>query len=159
MEPPLEPACHGPGEGQVIRIGGDVLLVKALTAITDGVTVLETVARPGEPAPLDHVHRSYDEVFYVVEGQFRFRLGDRRVRAHAGSVVTVPRGSAHTFENCGSSPGRVLIIAAPGRAAQMLEDIGVMLAATRPLPPDALATLYQRHDTVLVPPLGDDEAT
>lgn len=153
MEPSLEPEWHARGEGRPIRIGTDVLLVKALTGLGEGLAVLETSAGPGEPAPLDHVHRSYDEVFYVAEGEFEFRVGDGRVRVGAGGVVTVPRGTAHTFKNCGNSVGRVLIITAPGRAAEMLEDIGALVATPGPLPPDALAHLYQDHDTVLVPPL------
>ena len=159
MEPTTQPELLATGDGRPIRIGGDVLLVKALTGITDGVAVLETVAKPGEPAPLDHVHHSYDEVFYVVEGEFEFRVGERRVHAPAGSVVTAPRGSPHTFKNCGEGDGRVLIVGAPGRAALMLEEIGAMVAGVGPLPPDGLAGVYNRHDTTLVPPLAaeDDE--
>ena len=159
MEPTRQPELLASGEGRPIRIGGDVLLVKALTGTTDGVTVLETVAKPGEPAPLDHVHHSYDEVFYVIEGEFEFRVGGRRVRAPAGSVVTAPRGSPHTFKNCGDGHGRVLIVGAPGRAAIMLEEIGAMVAGVGPLPEDGLAGVYSRHDTMLVLPLaaGEDE--
>lgn len=153
----LEPECHAREEGRLLRIGGDVLLVKAMTGIGDGVAVLEASAGPGEPAPLDHVHGSYDEVFYVIEGEFLFRVGDRHVRADTGSVVTVPRGSPHTFRNCGSSGGRVLIIAAPGRAAQMLEDIGAIVALPSPLPSDWLTNVYRAHDTFLVPSLPESE--
>ncbi len=159
MEPELGAQVRSAEEGRPIRIGGDVLLVKALTGLADGLAVLETVAAPGEPAPLDHVHRSYDEAFYIIDGEFEFRVGDRVVRAGPGAVVSVPRGSAHTFKNCGDANGRVLILAAPGRAAQMLEDIGAMVGSPGPLPPDALARVYVRHDSVLVPPLSPDAAT
>ena len=155
MEPTTRPELLTPVDGRPIRIGRDVLLVKALTGVADGLTVLETVAKPGEPAPLDHVHHSYDEVFYVVEGEFEFRVGDERVRARKGSVVTAPRGSPHTFKNCGDHDGRVLIVGAPGRAALMLEDIGAMVAGTGPVPADGLAGVYGRHDTTLVPPLDE----
>lgn len=76
MEPTTQPELLTPEVGRSIRIGLDVLLVKALTGIADGVPVLETVAKPGEPAPLDHVHHSHDGVFYVAEGEFEFRVGD-----------------------------------------------------------------------------------
>lgn len=157
MEPTREPELVGSAAGRAIRIGGDVLLVKALTGIGDGVTVLETVAKPGEPAPLDHVHRSYDEVFYVLDGEFEFRIDERQVRAGAGSVVTAPRGVAHTFRNCGESNGRVLIIAAPGRAALMLEDIGAMVAGAADAPATDLPGVYAHHDTTLIPPLAGDQ--
>ena len=153
MEPSHEPEVLGPDTGRPIRIAGDTLWVKAMTGTTDGVAVLETVAAPGEPAPLDHVHQSYDEVFFVIEGEFEFRVGDELRRAREGDVVTAPRGSAHTFRNVGDNDGRVLIVAAPGRAAQMLEDIGTMIAADGPIPSDGLRRVYDDHDTILVPPL------
>lgn len=98
-------------------------------------------------------------MFYVVEGEFDFRIGNRRVHAHAGSVVTAPRGTPHTFKNCSDGDGRVLIVGAPGRAALMLEEIGAMVAGAGPSPQDGLAGVYNRHDTTLVPPLAaeDDE--
>lgn len=153
MEPVHDPQMFEADKGRPVRIGGDVLYVKALTGTADGVAVLESVAAPGGPAPLDHVHRSYDEIFYVVEGAFQFRVGDRFVHAGPGSVVSAPRGTAHTFKNVGDRDGRVLIIAAPGRAVQMLEDIGNLVATPGDLPPDGLARVYDNHDTVLVPPL------
>lgn len=155
----MEPELIVSVEGRAIRIGGDVLLVKALTGIGDGVTVVETVAKPGEPAPLDHVHGSYDEVFYILDGEFEFRINQRRVRAGAGSVVTAPRGAAHTFKNCGESDGRILIVAAPGRAALMLEDIGAMFAGAPEAPATDLDGVYALHDTTLVPPLARDHDT
>ena len=49
MEPELGAQVRSAEEGRPIRIGGDVLLVKALTGLEDGLAVLETVAAPGEP--------------------------------------------------------------------------------------------------------------
>ncbi len=111
-----------------------------------------------DPATYDYLFEN-DEAFYVVEGDFEFRVGDRVVRVGPGAVVSVPRGNAHTFKNCGDADGRVLILATPGRAAQMLEDIGAMVASPGPLPTDALARVYDSHDTVLVPPLSSDAST
>jgi len=149
----LDPQVHAPDEGRSIRIGGDLLLVKAMTGVEDGVVVLETVAAPGEPAPLDHVHNSYDEVFYIIEGEFEFRLDGRIEKAGPGAVVTAPRGTAHTFKNCGDADGRILIVGAPGRVAQMLEDLGAMVADPDPRPDDGLTRVYAEHDSAPVAPL------
>ena len=49
MEPTRQPELLAPGEGRPIRIGGDVLLVKALTGLADGLTgaaSLEPEQRP-----------------------------------------------------------------------------------------------------------------
>ena len=45
-----------------------------------------------------------DEFFYVVKGEFKVKLGDRIMSAPAQSVMFVPRGTAHTFQNVGTSP-------------------------------------------------------
>ncbi len=63
LKPELIAGGRAAEEGRPIRIGGDVLLVKALTGLDGGIAVLETVAPAGAPAPLDHIHRSYDEAF------------------------------------------------------------------------------------------------
>ena len=63
----------------------------------------QTIApRSGPPA---HVHRTEDEFFYVVSGNFNFKLGDKIVSAPAHSFVFVPRGTEHTFQNVGTEPG------------------------------------------------------
>ncbi len=58
--------------------------------------------KSGPPA---HIHRTEDEFFYVVSGSFNFKLGDRIASAPAGSIVFIPRGTVHTFENTGTEPG------------------------------------------------------
>jgi uncharacterized cupin superfamily protein len=148
----------GPNEGRVLRIGPTETLIKALTGVDDGLGVLESTPGPGHPAPRDHVHRTYDEVFYVLEGRFEFRLGAQVVRAEAGSTVVVPRGTAHTYKNCGERAGRILIIVSPGAGAQMLEDIARVFAASDG-PPDRqkVDEVFAKHDTELVPALGPAE--
>jgi mannose-6-phosphate isomerase-like protein (cupin superfamily) len=70
---------------------------------------------PEKIAPL-HRHRSEDEAWYVLEGALRFQYGAREFDAGAGSGVLLPRGTAHTFWNPGSSPARYLLIMGPKTA-------------------------------------------
>lgn len=64
---------------------------------TDGRYALkEFIVRPGaEPPPHTHTHE--DEAFYVLEGQFRFSVGDQEIDAGPGSFVFLPRGLTHGF--------------------------------------------------------------
>lgn len=71
---------------------------------------------PGEPAPPLHTHPHTDEAFYVAEGSATFLLGDREHPATVGSLVFVPRGTAHTVWNSGEGPVRGLILISPGDA-------------------------------------------
>lgn len=62
----------------------------------DGVSVLEHRASRGDSPPL-HIHHDEDEVFHVLEGEVRFRVGDREQRVTAGNIVLAPKGIPHTY--------------------------------------------------------------
>ena len=72
--------------------------------------VIDSQARSG---PALHKH-PYSETFVVLEGTALFQIGEDEVRASGGSVVVVPPGVPHRFENVG--PGRLLQIDIHGRA-------------------------------------------
>jgi mannose-6-phosphate isomerase-like protein (cupin superfamily) len=50
------------------------------------------------------------------------KLGDRIVNAPAGSIVFVPRGTVHTFQNVGTEPGVLLVGVTPGGLEKMFEE-------------------------------------
>ena len=60
--------------------------------------------------------------FYVVKGEFKLKLGDRIVSAPAESVMFVPRGTPHTFQNVGTEPGVILVGVTPGGFEKMFEE-------------------------------------
>ena len=59
-------------------------------------SLLEQVLPQGPAAP-PHVHEGMDEVFYLLDGEATFLLGDRVERAGTGSFVFIPRGTVHGF--------------------------------------------------------------
>src|SRR2546421_5711027 len=100
----------GPGVGEHVRspIGGDMTFI-ARGGQTNGALVVADVAvPPGEGPPL-HVHSREDETIYVLEGDLRVKLGDELSTTPPGSFVFIPRGMAHTFQNVGEQPGRILV--------------------------------------------------
>jgi quercetin 2,3-dioxygenase len=60
-----------------------------------------------------HQH-DLDETFYVTEGEFIFQLGDKKVKAVAGSTIFIPRMLPHTF----------LVTSEIGRTLFMLNPAG-----------------------------------
>jgi mannose-6-phosphate isomerase-like protein (cupin superfamily) len=153
---PTRPIVLGPGEGRVIP-GPEGLVVKATAADTQGaVGVLEATSAPGFGPPR-HVHRSCDELFYVLGGELEILVGDERVRATAGSFVLVPRGTVHAPKVVGPEPGRVLVVFAPGGAESTFDELAA-LAAEIGGPPDPdderLRAIVAKYDSELVgPPL------
>jgi quercetin dioxygenase-like cupin family protein len=93
-------------------VGGAITFVLR-GAETGGIlTALQTIAAPGEGPPY-HTHANEDECLVVLDGTMRFRLRDAVEHAPAGSLVYVPRGEPHTWQNVGDSPARMLVLFTP----------------------------------------------
>jgi quercetin dioxygenase-like cupin family protein len=92
---------------------GGELTFKARGDQTGGsLTAFESSAAPGEGPPV-HRHAREDEVIYVLEGQLRFKLDEKVLDAPAGSLVYIPRGTAHVWQNSGDDPARFLVFFTP----------------------------------------------
>ncbi len=103
-----------PGGGVTIQgpVGGP-LTFKARGEATGGrLTAFENVIAVGEGPPL-HRHADEDESWYVIEGELRFRFGDRLRSAPAGTFVFVPRGVPHCFQSVGAGAARILVVFTP----------------------------------------------
>jgi mannose-6-phosphate isomerase-like protein (cupin superfamily) len=115
-QPSEEPAPFtlGPGDGRRFALptrGRGT--VKLSTAGSGGaLSAFELVMEPGE-GPGVHVHGRDHELWYVIEGEFRFLLGDALVHQPAGGLAFGPRGTPHTFQNIGAGTGRLLVITSP----------------------------------------------
>jgi mannose-6-phosphate isomerase-like protein (cupin superfamily) len=69
----------------------------------------------GERGAKPHVHHEHSDGFYVLEGEITVRLGPalETVLAPAGTLVLIPPGVAHGFDNDGSGEARFLNVHAP----------------------------------------------
>jgi quercetin dioxygenase-like cupin family protein len=109
-----EPIVRRLGDVAPIRnaVGGDIVFALRGEETNGGLTALESTVPPGEGPPL-HTHAHEDECLIVLEGTFQFRLRDDVEAAPAGSLVFVPRGVPHTWQNAGTTPGRMLVLFTP----------------------------------------------
>lgn len=129
LDPELRAVHLAPGEGATVRnpVGGP-LTFKLRGAETNGtLAAFESIAAPGEGPPL-HVHANEEEVWYALEGTFRFKLEGEVRPAPAGSFVFIPRGVVHTWQNIGDSPGRLLAIVTPAGFETFFERFGELPA-------------------------------
>ena len=120
----------GPGEGRTIP-GTDAMTLKATGGQTGGsIGVLEATSSPGYGTPRD-IHRGHDELFYVLEGEFLFLVGERQVSGSPGTFVFVPRGTVHAAKVVGTEPGKVLIAYVPGGLECSFEPFARLRAGQR----------------------------
>ena len=127
---------------------GDITEVLISSHQTAGaVGLFRQFIEPGS-GPALHLHRTADEFFIIESGTFTFRIGERTQHIPPGSVLFVPRGTAHAFRNTGPEPGVLLVGFVPGGPEQMLvERVGVDAATSQ--------DLMERYGTEIVgPPLA-----
>ena len=126
----------GPGEGKAAYVLGDRYTFKASAKETGGAyAVWEFTAPAAAAGPPRHIHEREDEAFYILEGELIFEIGERTVRASAGTFAFAPRGVAHKFSNPGAVPAKALVIASPGGFEKALEEMA-QVAPRGDQPPD-----------------------
>jgi mannose-6-phosphate isomerase-like protein (cupin superfamily) len=97
--------------GERLRFGEVEIVVKASADTTSGTF---TIFEENEPVdtPL-HVHQNEDELFYVLEGEHVFQVGDQEFHAGPGGVVFAPRGVPHAQRRVTPRTGRILALTSP----------------------------------------------
>jgi quercetin dioxygenase-like cupin family protein len=117
-----------PGEGVAQPfMPGEVFTWKTTGAATGGAMDFgELALEPGVRVP-EHVHRGNDEAYYILDGTYRFKVGDDVADASAGTFIFIPRGTPHAWANIGANPGRVAVIFTPAGMAGYFEELQPLL--------------------------------
>ena len=111
----------GPGEGKTIPVLGHKVTHKVIGADTDGAYSLLEIELDGDGPP-QHIHKTEDEAFYVLEGEVNVLVGERTIRATAGSFLLVPRGTVHTWSRVGQEAAKLLAIFSPAGFEQFFDE-------------------------------------
>ena len=110
-------------------LSGEQIVIRRTSAQTDGAVLdWELTLAPGGKVPSSHAHPGEEEVFTILEGTMRFRIGWRRRTATGGDVVRIPAGTVHHFANAGRGPARVAVESRPALAMEELLETAAALA-------------------------------
>lgn len=140
-----------PSAGASHSVGADSFRILGGNAETgDGFAAIEYTGVPGVPGPPLHVHHTFDEAWYVLEGEVEFTLPEGSRTGVKGSFVLIPRGVPHTFQVRGSSAARWLGLFSPGRHVQLLVDLGPAIPTDGPPDLERVASVFAAHDTEIV---------
>jgi quercetin dioxygenase-like cupin family protein len=147
------------GEGRIhghITLKGineNVLDVKISGTDTDGGYALfeQTSLSPKRGTPL-HVHPLQDETFYVVEGTYKFKVGDELFDLETGDSIFLPKNVPHAWTQM-SGKGKMVVLFQP---AGKMEAFFVALAAFTTAPTkEQMAKLFEDNEMKIVgPPLN-----
>ncbi len=126
-DPSISSPVHvGPAEGRAVRMPGAQLITRKVSSAQTGgaYSLLEVAVGPGGGEG-PHVQHREDECFYVLEGRFGFVVEGAGIEASPGSLIYVPKGNLHAFENTGETTGRMLMSQTPGGVyGGLVEEIG-----------------------------------
>jgi mannose-6-phosphate isomerase-like protein (cupin superfamily) len=103
---------------------GDIFYCKVSTKDTDGdmYTFESTRVKNGGP-PL-HYHFEQDEWWYILEGEFLFKVGEESFTAKAGDSAFGPRNVPHAFSKINDGNARMLIVFQPaGRMEEYFKAV------------------------------------
>ncbi len=155
MSDTVKPIAEHSGEGHVLQFSPSEQLVWKATAATTGGVMdqFELIAEPDHFGAPEHVHHAVDEFFYVLEGAFRFKVGDEQVIAEAGSFLFVPRETHHTWRNVAKETSRMLLTYIPGGMEPFFEEVSPYMFAD-PVDLVSIEKINQNYYTDIVgPPL------
>ena len=113
--------------GERLSFAGADFLVKASAETTAGAfAIIEEVD------PLDtplHVHANEDELFYVIEGEHVFRVGEDEFPAGPGAVVFAPRQVPHAHRRVVPRTGRFLTMVSPAGFERFFRELSAAESA------------------------------
>jgi quercetin dioxygenase-like cupin family protein len=129
----MKPYWLARGDGDAIWMFDSLDTIKADAGQTGGgLSAVEFLDFEGSSVPL-HVNERWDRSFYVLEGDYRFVIGEDTTTVSSGAWVFVPRDTAHAWR-CNSTEGRLLAIATPGGVEAFYRGVGERVSDRGRLP-------------------------
>ena len=103
------------------------------------------------PGAAPHLHRTFSESFYVLEGKPSFFDGETWTEGGPGFFLYVPRGGIHGFKNASPAPATFLILFSPGIPREgYFEALAEIGATGRQMSKADWDELYARFDQTMV---------
>lgn len=145
------------GEGRIhghIKLKGvnsNILDLKVSGSDTDGRFALfeQTSLTQGMGTPL-HIHHLQNEVFYVMEGNYFFHVGEDKFQLGAGDSIFLPMKVPHAWTQV-SEKGKMMVLFQP---AGKMENFFVKLAAMDHEPSKAeMNKLFADNEMKIVGPV------
>ncbi len=114
-----------PGGGKHLEeASGQAMSMKLFGGDTGGsVTLFEQTVPAGSRNSWLHLHRDSDEIAWVLDGEFTFKIGEDITTGGPGTCAFMPRNVPHAWKNSGDLPGRVVFLYTPAVAGRFVEGM------------------------------------
>ena len=125
--------------------------IKVSQKDTDGnLTIFEYTGNV-KGGPALHLHPHQDEIFFVVQGEYLFQVGDEKQNLKAGDIIFLPRTVAHAFAQL-TETGKMFFLFQP---SGKMEDFFRLLGDPmfKPTPEEGAKISLEHGMKVVGPPL------
>jgi quercetin dioxygenase-like cupin family protein len=102
---------------------GRVFALKLLAGQTGESIMLFEETVPAGTKSTHHLHHDSDEVVWVLDGEFTFKIGDEVFAGGPGTCAFLPRDVPHAWKNSGPTTGRALFLYTPAAAGHHVEEM------------------------------------
>jgi mannose-6-phosphate isomerase-like protein (cupin superfamily) len=110
---------------------GDTFSCKVASKDTDGDIFVFESSRVKKGGPSLHYHFDQDEWWYILSGEFLFKVGEQTFTAKAGDSVFGPRKVPHTFSKLGEGEAKLLMFFQPaGKMEECFQKISQGMTKT-----------------------------
>jgi quercetin dioxygenase-like cupin family protein len=125
-----------PQGGPNISVVGDTYRIIIGSEQTTDAYALIAMLIPPKGGPGAHLHATFQEAFYILDGQINVITKEKTYTAVKGSYVNIPiNGPVHKFTNRTDKTAHILCLTTPAGMDKMFEEIGKPVAADTFLPP------------------------
>ena len=139
------------GGGKLFEMGapGRLAALKLLGHETGQSILMFEETVPAGTKSWHHLHHDSDEVVWVLEGEFTFKIGEELFAGGPGTCAFFPRNVPHAWKNAGPGTGRALFLYTPAAAGLYVEE---MFEREAPLNEVERDRELQRHHWELLGP-------
>jgi quercetin dioxygenase-like cupin family protein len=140
-----------PGGGKHLEeASGQVVSMKLFGRETgQSVTVFEQTVPADSKNSWLHLHRDSDEIAWVLEGEFTFKIGEQVIAGGPGTCAFLPRNVPHAWKNSGPGIARVLFLYTPALAGGYIQE---MLELPSPMSAEDQARLCKTYSWEFIGP-------
>jgi len=138
------------GHIQLKGVNANMLDVKISGSDTNGDLAIfeQTSLSQGKGTPL-HIHPLQDEIFYVLDGSYIFKVGEDKYDLKTGDSIFLPRKVPHAWTQI-SEKGKMLVVLQP---AGKLENFFVTMAGLDHVPAqEEIARIFGENGMQVVGP-------
>jgi quercetin dioxygenase-like cupin family protein len=148
----------GPKEGTNLSVAGNSYRLLITGKETDNAFAVIDMLIPPGAGPNPHAHTTFQESFYVIEGEVVVRSETQTYVAKKGAFVSIPKGGAiHSFKNETTADAHILCIVVAAGLEEFFKEVGQPVAYGETLPapvmdPAKLKELGIRYKQEFFPP-------